>query len=136
MSRTLAPAVVILVLWGLWPLLAKVAVGRLGLQALWWSYCSGLLVAGLFLFWAREPVVPRDPIGLGASLLSGVLVAGGSLLFYELIRRHPASVVTFLTALYPVVSLLVGWVVLREQLSGTQLAGMVLAVAAIALLAR
>ncbi len=136
MRSTLLPAVAVLVLWGLWPLLAKVSVSRIGTQALWWSYWSGLAVVGVYLAASREPAVPRDALGLGASLGSGALVALGSLLFYDLVRRHPASVVAFLTGLYPVVSVLAAWVFLNERPTGTQAAGIVLAVAAIALLAR
>ncbi len=132
----LLPALVVLVLWGTWPLLAKVSVGRIGIQALWWSYWAGLVVVGAYLLWSGEAMAPRDRLGLVASLAGGALVALGSLVFYDLLRRHPASVVAFATGLYPLVSLVLGRWVLQEQLSPTQTAGIVLALGALILLNR
>jgi len=136
MNSGVLPTLVVLVLWGLWPLVAKISVGRIGTQALWWSYWSGLVVVGAYLLWRGETPLLKDGLGLVAALTSGVLVAAGSLLFYELLRRHPASVVAFLTGLYPVVSALVSWVALREPPSPAQAAGMLLAAGAIVLLSR
>lgn len=135
MRTALLPALFILLLWGAWPLLAKVSVGRLGMHALFWSQVSGLLVVGLYLLWTRQSWTVRDPVGFAASVMSGIIVAAGSLLFYHLLRKHPAAVITFLTGLYPVVSLLLAWVILHERVSALQMAGILLAVAALALLA-
>lgn len=136
MRSTLIPALGVLILWGLWPLLAKVSVSRLGIQALWWSYWGGLATVWGYLLWYRQRPVPTDGVGLAASLTSGLVVALGSLIFYDLLRRHPASVVAFLTGLYPVVSLLLGWLLFHERPTAGQTAGIALAVAAIALLTR
>lgn len=136
MRTTLLPALFILTLWGAWPLLAKVSVGRLGMPALFWSQASGLALVALYLLWTRQPWVARDPVGFAASVLSGVTVAAGSLLFYHLLRKHPAAVIVFLTGLYPVVSLLLAWLLLHERISGLQMAGILLAIAALVLLTR
>ncbi len=136
MRTPFLPILAVLFLWGVWPLLAKVSVGRLGNQALWWSYWAGLAVVGLYLLWSGEPMLPKDRLGLVASLGSGTAVAVGSLFFYELLRRQPASVVAFLTGLYPVISLVLGWLLLQERPTPGQMAGIVLAATAIVLLTR
>ncbi|MDR5693850.1 MAG: EamA family transporter [Armatimonadota bacterium] len=136
MRTTLLPALFILLLWGTWPLFAKVSVGRLGMPALFWSQVSGLLVVGLYLLWTRHAWVVNDPVGFAASVLGGVTVATGSLLFYHLLRKHPTAVIVFLTGLYPVVSLLLAWLLLHERVSAVQMAGILLALAALILLTR
>jgi transporter family protein len=136
MRNVLLPAVLILLLWGTWPLLAKVSVERLGMPALFWSQASGLVVVGLYLLWVRQAAGAGDPTGYAASIVGGIAVASGSLLFYHLLRKHPASVIVFLTGLYPVVSLLLAWLVLHERLSPTQFVGILLALAALVLLTR
>lgn len=132
----LVPGLLILMLWGAWPLLAKVSVGRLGMAALFWSQASGLALVAIYLLWTRQPWEARDPVGLAAGVASGVTVAAGSLLFYHLLRKHPAAVITFLTGLYPVVSLLLAWLLLRERVSAAQMVGILLAIGALSLLAR
>lgn len=136
MRTTLLPALFILLLWGMWPLLAKVSVERLGMPALFWSQIAGLAVVGFFLLWTRQPWTIRDSVGFAASLASGLAVAAGSLLFYYLLRHYPAAVIVFLTGLYPVATLLFAWLILQEHISAGQMVGILLAVAALALLTR
>jgi drug/metabolite transporter (DMT)-like permease len=136
MRSTLWPAVAVLLLWGVWPLLAKVSVTRLGSAALLWSYVAGMGVVALYLAATQRPWMAVDSVGLLASLASGAVVAVGSLIFYQLLHRNPTALVTFLTGLYPLVSLLLAWVVFGERPSPQQSVGMALAVGAIVLLTR
>jgi drug/metabolite transporter (DMT)-like permease len=102
---------------GLWPLLA----GRVTSVA--------LLAATLLV---RRP---GAPVGLGAMALCGALDTAANVLFLLATRAGALSVSGVLVSLYPVVVVVLARVVLRERLTGLQLAGTGLAVAASALLA-
>jgi drug/metabolite transporter (DMT)-like permease len=102
---------------GLWPLLA----GRVTSVA--------LLAATLLV---RRP---GAPVGLGAMALCGALDTAANVLFLLATRAGALSVSGVLVSLYPVVVVVLARVVLRERLTGLQLAGTGLAVTASVLLA-
>jgi drug/metabolite transporter (DMT)-like permease len=102
---------------GLWPLLA----GRV---------TSVTLLAATLL--VRRPGAPA---GVRAMVLCGALDTAANVLFLLATRAGALSVSGVLVSLYPVVVVVLARVVLRERLTGLQLAGTGLAVTASVLLA-
>jgi drug/metabolite transporter (DMT)-like permease len=103
---------------GLWPLLG--------------SRFSGTVLLFALLSVARR----RFPTGgaLGLALVSGVLDMAANVLFLLATRSGLLSLVSLLASLYPVVVLLLARQVLHERLTRLQTAGVVLALAATALI--
>ncbi len=95
-------------------------------------------VAGAALLVVATTAVrsPRRPIraSWGAIGLAGTLTVGGNGLFLLASQEGLLSVVSVLTSMYPAAT--VGWarLVYRERLSGVQLSGVALALAAVALI--
>ena len=65
---------------------------------------------------------------------AGLFDMGANLLVAAALQRGPLGIVSVLSSLYPVVTALIAMVILRERLSSTQLAGVVLAMTAVVLL--
>jgi uncharacterized membrane protein len=76
----------------------------------------------------------RNRGGVTYGLLSGIATGLGTLGYYAALREQNASVVTPLTGVFPVLTVVLAFVVLRERLNKLQMAGMLLALASIVIL--
>ena len=107
---------------GLWPLVASAVV-------------SLLLQAGFVLL--RHPVHARDVRRtrpqLAAALLTGVVSAAATLLYFLAAHAGLLTVVAVLSSLYPAVTVLLAVLILREHPSRAQQVGLMAAAAAVAL---
>ncbi len=128
--------IVLLILWGTYGIAAKFAVREIGLQVLLWSpvVWLALLPAYFLIFKELWPVKFDNLPGVAWALGAGLLGVSGTVVFYWLLRDAPASVVIPISALYPVVTVALAFLILHEELSPTRLAGIALAVVAIWLL--
>ncbi len=92
----------------------------------------GLLLLGLVS--SRQPIVlpPRQLPGVA---LAGVLLVLGTTLFAEASRRGLLSVVSVVATLFPLVTVTLALVVLKERLGRSQAVGVVAALLGVALIA-
>jgi len=125
----------LLLIWGVWGVTAKIAAQHLGMQALLWSQVAAVSVFPLYfvLFKDMLPVAWKSN-GIVWALVSGALGVSGTAVLYWLLRHAPASVVVPISALYPVVTVVLASVFLHETVSPTRIAGVVCAIAAVWLL--
>lgn len=127
--RWLVLAVVAVACWGVWAVLGT-AIGE-GLTAAQQQALStvGLLpVMGLLARSGRLSVQGDLRRGIVTGFVSGVLVCLGNVAYYQLLRQgEKVSTVVPLTALYPLVTVALAVVFLRERLHGVQVLGVVLA---------
>jgi bacterial/archaeal transporter family protein len=131
----LAGGVGMLLAWGVWGIAAKFAVKQIGIQALVWGQLATFALFPLYLVLFKELLPLKwDATGIGWALLSGALGALGTLFLYLTLRAAPASVVIPLSALYPVVTVVLAYIFLQEELSLTRLLGVGCALAAVWLL--
>lgn len=97
------------------------------------SRCVTFAVALLMLRWRRMPLpsLASNP----TALLTGVLDAGGNI-FYMLARQFTRlDVAVVLSSLYPVTTVLLARLLLKENVSGVQWAGAATCLAAVVLIA-
>lgn len=96
-------------------------------------------VSSLALYLAMLLVGRRIPAGVLPRLpliaFLGIGDLGGNVFFVLADARAPLSIAVVLSSLFPVVTAILAWLLLRERLRRVQLAGAALAVAAIVLLA-
>ncbi|HEX7593275.1 MAG TPA: DMT family transporter [Anaerolineae bacterium] len=124
-----------LLFWGVWGIIVKLVTKEIGMQALIWGQLGaiGLFPVYFLLFKEMLPLeLKAGPIAL--SVVAGVLGVLGTLAFYMLLRVAPANIVVPLSALYPVVTVILAYFFLHEDLSLTRIAGVGCALAAIWLL--
>jgi transporter family protein len=125
--------VICIVCWGLWAFFPKLATRYLSpMDALLYEIAAVVAVAAAILAIAR----PRMKVDSSSAIafLAGSIGSGGFLLYLLAVARHDASIVAPITALYPVVPVILGFFLLREKLSPLNYAGMALAVVAVILL--
>jgi transporter family protein len=122
--------------WGIWGITAKIAVKQIGLQLLIWGQVATLVLFPLYFLLFKELLPLKiDATGIGWALLTGALGTLGTLFLYLTLRTAPASVVVPLSALYPVVTVILAYIFLQEEISPTRLLGVACALAAVWLLA-
>ncbi|MBM3129017.1 MAG: hypothetical protein FJ009_10410 [Chloroflexi bacterium] len=118
--------------WGIWGITAKIAVKQIGLQLLIWGQVATLLLFPLFFLLFKELLPLKiDATGIAWALLTGALGTLGTLFLYLTLRAAPASVVVPLSALYPVVTVILAYIFLQEEISPTRLLGVLCALAAV-----
>ncbi|RMH55619.1 MAG: EamA family transporter, partial [Deinococcus-Thermus bacterium] len=104
----------------------------------WPSAFAKLTAAALTLGWALgSPPAPRRVLGrhLPLLVLAGLLDAGGNVFFLAAAQAGRLDVAAVLSSLYPAFTALLAWALLRERLRPGQNLGVVLSLAAIALIA-
>lgn len=134
MESWLAPACVSLIIYGLWGFFPKLAVTYINpVSALIYQVAGAMLVGLATLFWVGfQP--ETHPKGILFAVLTGVSGVLGTLFFFAAASRGKISVVVSMTALYPIITILLAAVFLREPVTAKQILGMLCAVAAIVLL--
>ena len=134
MSSWLALSLVALGLWGLWGVFTKVATQQLGPEVAYLLGMVGYLPVLAILLFETGGKIPWQPWGWAAAVAAGMSTGFALYFFFRALHGGAASVVVPLTSLYPVVTVALSWVFLRESLSLRQMIGLVLAVAAVWLL--
>ena len=134
MENWLIPAFIALIIYGLWGFFPKLAVTYINpASALIYEVAGAMLVGLASLFWVGfQP--ETHPKGILFAVLTGVTGMLGTLFFFAAASRGKISVVVSMTALYPLITLLLAAIFLREPITVKQILGMFCAVAAIVLL--
>jgi uncharacterized membrane protein len=120
--------------WGLWGFLSKVGSASANPMQLQVLFTLGMLPVALGMLLQMRWKLDRNVGGATYGILSGVVTGLGTLGYYAALREQNASVVTPLTGLFPVLTILLAFIVLRERLNKVQWGGMVLALASIVVL--
>lgn len=130
MVHWLGFSVMALILWGVWGFLSKVATRQLPSESVYLlAICGHGVVLG-YIWLSGGLSLPWHPWALGAALGAGLCMAFGLLFFFKALVGGAATVVVPLTALYPLVTVVLSWAVLREEMTPRHLAGIALALVA------
>ena len=118
------------VLWGFWAILVKISATRIGHWPSIMVYTIFSLVTVLVLFTGLgHSLKNSDATGILVAGVAGILGGLALIFFQKAVACGPVSTSTALTALYPVLAVVFGIFVLKEQLSTTNLVGIILAIA-------
>jgi transporter family protein len=121
-------------LWGLWGFLSKIGADSASPLQMQILFTLGMLpVAGAMLLQTRAKL-DRNLGGITYGLLCGIATSAGTLGYYAALRHQSASVVTPVTGLFPVLTVVLAFLLLRERLNRVQITGMVLALASVVIL--
>lgn len=133
-EKWLASAFIALFCWGLWAFFPKLAVRNISaVSALFYESVGVMIVGAVSLAWAGRSL-QSDPGGVVPAVFTGIFGGIGLYFYFSAARQGPIAVVSALTALYPVVTVILASMFLGEKLCWTQILGILLAVAAACLL--
>ena len=120
----------VIVAWGFWAFLFKVGSQEIGIRkALFYTYLLGVVISLAIVFYTLPEEIE---FGKGVLAIIFATMAGfaGTLLWYFVLQRHEASIITSFTALYPVVTVALGILFLKERISFTNAIGVLFAIIA------
>ena len=120
--------------WGLWGFLSNIGSGTANPFQLQVLFTLGMLPVALGMLMQMHWKLDRNAGGATYGILSGVVTGLGTLGYYAALHEQNASVVTPLTGLFPVLTIVLAFVVLRERLNKVQWCGMILALVSIVVL--
>lgn len=125
----------IILFWGLWGFFSKLAVQRIALQASFWNTIALSLIITIFLILTNQ-LTPLKINGSGIffAVLAGICSGLASILFYTLLKGRPVGLLVAITALYPLVTIVLSLIFLKEPLTFLRLIGLVLALIALVFL--
>jgi transporter family protein len=127
MGNWILPTLLAMLLWGIVGLLQKLGSNRLNALALVLWVTIGYIIA-LPCFSIGSHLTSLSPRALCIGIIAGGANAFGTwFLFAALERGAKASVAVPLTALYPLITLVLAFVFLGERLSALEWTGVVLA---------
>jgi transporter family protein len=133
MPRWFIATLLALFCWGIWALLGKVigdALSGAQTQAL---STIGMLPVMLGLAFSKRIRGSSNFLkGSAFAVLAGILGCAGNVVYYEILKTGgKATMIVPLTALYPVITILLAAPLLKEKLNRVQLIGIALALVAI-----
>ena len=120
--------------WGLWGFFSKIGSVKANPMQMQVLFTLGMLPVALGMLLQMRWKLDRSVGGATYGILSGVATGLGTLGYYAALREQDASLVTPLTGLFPLLTILLAFFVLRERLNKVQIGGMLLAVASIVVL--
>ena len=125
-----------ILLWGIWGALTKVISGDIDAYMNQVLFAIGVLpVMAIVLFSRRLAGGANRSRGIFCAFITGVLGGTGNIAFFKAFSEGgKASVVVPATSLSPLVTVILGYFLLKERASGSQKVGLALAIAAIYLL--
>ncbi len=135
----LAYCLLTIVFWGLWGVQSKLILEEISPLSNQVLFTPGLLLM-VGLLWlrlrkSRSTVTGSLKLGIFFAFLTGVCGGVGNIAFFEaLTNGRQASIVVPLTALYPMVTVLLAMIFLGEKMNRYQWVGLGLAIGAIIIL--
>ena len=120
------------VCWGAWVLFSKLGSDEISASAMQFIFAFGFIPVALLVLLLKRVKFEKSAKGITFGLANGVLSGIGGLTLFAAYRSGGnTSVITAATALYPLITVVLAIVVLRERLSWLQVVGLGFAVAAI-----
>jgi len=125
-------SVLAILAWGAWAIISKLASSEIPAQSMQFLFTVGTLPVALALLAARQFKVEPSARGIAYSMANGVVSAIGILALFAAYRSGGnTGVITVTTSLYPVITVVLALLILRERLTKLQALGLALAAAAI-----
>ena len=129
------PAVTALLLWGAWGLFQKLATNEMPPRNVYLVGAGGAITVVLVMLATSEFPLQVNTRGILFAVLAGICSSLGGLLFLHAVSKGKASVVIPFTALYPLITIILSFTILKETITAKQGMGIVLALISMVLLA-
>lgn len=122
--------------WGIWGFLAKLGADQMAPMQMQVLFTLGMLplvfLALVQLNWKLEV----DHRGMACGILNGVFTGLGLLAYYAALARGKASIVGPVTSLFPLLTVVLAVLLLKERLNRVQILGAICALISIFIFSR
>lgn len=134
-APALAFAIIAACCWGAWGVADKLALRSLTpMNTIAWNAVLQILASGMvLLIFAYNNMWQSPPNGICWVALGVLATTCATLAYIASLARADVTVVTAVTACYPIVTLLLAWGFLGEHMTRTRLGGLVLVLAGLLL---
>ena len=122
------------ILWGVGGILSKLAVNYVGPESSFIYQVMGALIVGMAAYAFLGFRMGMDARGAFWGISYGALAMLGGLFYLLAVNKGSVSIVTTISGLYPVVTIVLALLLFREPVTLKQGFGMLMALAAIALM--
>src|SRR4030042_6290219 len=128
-------AIVTLILWGVWGAFIELPEkagfpATLGYSVWGWMMIPGAIFALYRISWTLDSDRLSIILGMGA----GIMGCGGHLILFQCLRMGPAYIVFPIISLYPVVTIILSVIFLKEKAVKKSWSGIILALLSVLLL--
>src|SRR5579872_6926904 len=120
--------------FGLWGLFTKLSVVHIDSKSALVYQTAGVLLVGLFALSMMNFKPAADLKGFTYAMLTGIAYGVGCLFYFVAASKGKIITVVTLTALYPLVTIILAYLLLKEAVSIKQCAGIFLAFMSILLM--
>jgi transporter family protein len=134
MANWLPATILSLFSFGLWGLFTKLAVVHIDSKSALIYQTLGVVIIGIFALGLVNFKPSTDPKGLFYAVLTGVAYGIGCLFYFMAASRGKITTVVTLTALYPFITIILSYFLLKEAVSVKQWLGIILAFSSILLM--
>lgn len=123
--------------WGGWALTSKFGSRGVPPDTMQFLFALGAMPVCIALLMARRFKLEKSPKGIFYAILNGVLTSVGSLAVFAAFHSNGnTALITSMTALYPMVTVLLAATVLRERFGPIQAVGLGFAAVAVVILSQ
>ncbi len=134
MATWLPAALMALIGFGLWGFFSGLTVNHIDARSALIFQTLGVTFTGLIALALMHFRPATDLRGIGLAILTGMAYGLGCLFYFFAAERGKITTVVTLTALYPLITILLSWGLLKEGVNLRQALGILLAIAAIILM--
>lgn len=134
MNHWLLPSLIALLSFGLWGLFTKLSVIHIDSRSALIYQTLGVAVIALIILATMNFKIQTDSKGIMYALLTGLAYGVGCLFYFIAASKGKIITVVTLTALYPLVTIVLAYFLLKEGVTIKQGAGIALAIGAIILM--
>lgn len=129
-------SIICLFCWGGWALLSKLGSREIPPETMQFLFTIGTVPVCLALLIGRRLRLEKSLRGISYGILNGLLSGAGGLTLFAAYHTNGNTVlITVATALYPMITVILAILILRERFRPIQALGLVFAVAAIVIFA-
>jgi transporter family protein len=127
-------SLITLVLWGVWGFLVKLSLSFIDWKQYYIVSSLPILISLPLFYLYFKPTLTFQTRGDLYAILAGITVVISSILFFLALGREKTTLVITLTALYPLITITLAFLILKERISLLQGMGVILALISIVLL--
>ncbi|MBD2004650.1 MULTISPECIES: EamA family transporter [Cyanophyceae] len=133
MQGWILPTLGALVVWGFWGFIPKLTTTYLQPKSAIVYEVVGALILGIIVLVSSRFQLDVHPKGIAFAITTGMLGFLGAFCFLMAVSRGPVTLVATMSALYPVISILLAVFILHESVTLQQSVGIALAILAMIL---